>query len=240
MGDATNPNVALFQCSTKDNPFLPPDFYDSLLLQYGKGEGGMLRAMQELEGKFVCVEGAEWGPENFTDRVWCEEWPVDDQALKTVMLDSSKGIGGKTGDYSCFTKLMYSRGKLWVEFDMDNARNASGMTARAIEIQQEFKSDWFGVEAEFGGNVMVDDLTNRAEAAGILMPLVLVPTNGVQKEVRIRKLTPYLTQDMIRFKNTEQTKIGVTQMESFPHAQHDDAPDSLEGAVRILNESGAI
>jgi PBSX family phage terminase large subunit len=240
FGDKTNPNVKLFQCSTKDNPFVTPDFYQNLLLQYGKGEGGALRAQQELDGLFVCVEGAEWGPENFGSDVWFDEWPIDDRSIRVVMLDSSKGIGGKTGDYSCFAIVMYSGGKLWVEFDMDNVRNASGMAKRAIEIQKWFKPDYFGVESEFGGTVLVDDLSNRAEAEKILMPLVLVPTGGIQKEVRIRKLTPYLTQGMIRFRNTEDTKIGVAQMESFPHAEHDDGPDALEGAIRIINESGIV
>jgi PBSX family phage terminase large subunit len=238
--DTTNPNVALFRSATRDNPFLAPEFYESLLLQYGKGEGGLLRAQQELEGMFVCVAGAEWGAECFGEEVWFDEWPQDDRAIKVVMLDSSKGIGGKTGDYSCFAKVMYARGLLWVEFDMDNTRNASGMAERAIQIQQKFKADFFGVETEFGGAVLVDDLQNRAEAAKLLMPLVLVPTAGMQKDVRIRRLTPYLTQRMIRFKRTEATRLGVSFMESFPHSPHDDAEDSLEGAIRIINESGML
>ena len=73
-----------------------------------------------------------------------------------------------------------------------------------------------------------------------MIPLVLVPTHGIPKEVRIRRLTPYLARDMVRFRDTEHTKIGVAQLESFPHAQHDDFPDSLEGAVRIINESGLV
>jgi PBSX family phage terminase large subunit len=240
FGDETNPNVTLVHASTRDNPFNPPEYYENLLFQYGKGEGGMLRARQELEGEFVCVEGAEWPQEWFGPQVMVDDWPHDDNALRVVMLDSSKGIGGKSGDYSCFAMLMYSRGMLYFDFDMDNTRNASGMASRAIEIQKEFKPDWFGIESEFGGSVLADDLLNRAEAARILMPVVLVPTHGTQKEVRIRKLTPYLAQDMIRFKRSEGTKIALTQFESFPHSAHDDAPDSGEGAIRILNESGAV
>ncbi len=236
FADETNPNVALFRSSTKDNPFLAREFYDNLLLQYGKGQGGLLRARQELEGDFVVVEGAEWGAEFFTKEFWFNQWPEDREAIRVVHLDSSKGVGGKSGDYSCFCKLMYSKGLLYVEFDMDNQRNASGMAARAVEIQQEFRPQVFGVEAEFGGDVLVDDLQNRAEAAGILMPLALVPTGGHNKEVRIRRLTPFVTRGMLRFMNNEQTRIGVCQMEAFPHGEHDDAPDALEGATRIINE----
>ena len=240
FGDKSSPNVALFHCSTKDNPFLPAGFYERIATEYGRGQGGQLRALQELEGQFVCVEGAEWGAHYFGPQAWFSDWPQDDRAIKAVMLDSSKGLGGKSGDYSCFAMVMFSRGKLWVEFDMDNTRNASDMAARAIEIQKTFHPDYFGVEAEFGGNVLVDDLANRAEQANILMPLVLVPTQGVTKDVRIRRVTPYLTRDMMRFRATEQTRIGVAQMESFPHATHDDSCDALEGAIRIINESGLV
>lgn len=238
FADKTNPNVELFHCSTKDNIFLDPEFYNNLLLQYGKGEGGTLRAQQELEGEFVCVEGAEWPPNWFGPKIWFDEWPNDDTCIKSVMLDSSKGIGGKSGDYSCFAKVMYSHGDLYVEFDMDNTRNASEMAATAVEIQREFAPHYFGVESEFGGPVLVDDIANRSDVERVIMPLVLVPTTGTPKEVRIRRLTPYLARGMVRFKNTEDTKIGVTQFESFPHAMHDDAPDALEGAIRIINESG--
>lgn len=240
FADAANPNVALFRSSTKDNPFISPEFYENLLLQYGKGEGGMLRARQELEGEFVCVQGAEWPPDWFGPEVWFDDFPQDDHAVKAVHLDSSKGIGGKSGDYSSFAIVQFSHGKLWVEFNMSNTRNATEMAQTAVEIQRVFSAHYFGVESEFGGAVLVDDILNIAEKQKILMPLVLVPTQGLLKEVRIRRLTPYLSRKLVRFRNTEQTRIGVTQMESFPFSLHDDAPDSLEAGIRIINESGMV
>ena len=240
FGDKTNPNVSLFSCGTRDNPFLSPDFYNNLLMQYGKGEGGILRARQELEGEFVCVEGAEWPAEWFTGDIWFDEWPTDDQAVRAVALDSSKGIGGKSGDYSVFAKGVYSHGTLYVEFDMDNQRNATQIAGDAIGIQDDFKPHYFGIESEFGGAVLVDDLANRAEAANMMMPLVLVPTQGLSKEVRIRRLTPYLAQGIIRFKNTEQTRLAVQMFESWPHSDHDDPEDALEMLVRVINESGVL
>lgn len=240
FGDVKNPNVTLVQCSTRDNPFVDRQFYDNLLLQYGKGEGGILRAQQELEGQFVCVEGAEWGPECFSEDLWFTDWPESDDAIRVVNLDSSKGIGGKTGDDSVFAEVMFHDGLLWVEFNMNNTRNASQISADAIEIQKAFRPDFFGIEEEFGGHVLADDLAMRAEAEDLLMPIVLVPTRGLPKDVRIRCLTPYLTRKMFRFRRTEQTVRGVQCMESWPHSEHDDAPDALEGAIRIINESGLI
>ena len=240
FADASNPNVALYYCSTKDNPFIAPEIYQNLLLQYGKGEGGILRAQQELEGKFVCVEGSEWPPEWFGPDVWFDDFPEDAEALRAVMLDSSKGIGGKTGDYACFALGSYSRGCLYVEFRMSNAWNASNMVDSTIDLQKTFRPHYMGIESEFGGTVLADDLYQRADAQSLMIPVVLVPTQGIQKEVRIRRLTPYLARGMVKFRNTEQTRIGVTQLESFPHGMHDDAPDALEGVIRILNESGLV
>jgi phage terminase large subunit-like protein len=240
FADPTNPLVELFKSKTRDNPFVDEEYYQALLLQYGKGEGGILRAAQELDGDFVCVEGAEWPPTWFDEHVWFDHWPDDNEAPRAVMLDSSKGSTVKPGDYSCFALAMYSQGKIWMEFNMDNTRNTSEMVLEAIRIQKTFNPHWFGVESEFGGSVLVDDLANRADAENIIMPLVLVPTGLVQKEARIRRLTPYLARDMIRFRRTEGTRIGVTQFESFPHAEHDDSPDSGEAVIRILNESGSV
>jgi PBSX family phage terminase large subunit len=240
FADEKNPNVELFKCSTKANPFLSPDFYNNLLFQYGKGDGGQLRAMQELEGEFVCVEGAEWGPECFGEGVWFNTFPDDDRAIRVITLDSSKGIGGKTGDYACFSIVMYWKGVIYVEFRMHNQWNTSEMASIAVDLQRQFKPHLFGIEEEFGGNVLADDLLNRADREKLLMPIVLVPTGKMQKEIRIRRLTPYLTRGMIKFRTTEETRLGVTSMESFPHAVHDDSPDSLEMAIRVINESGMV
>lgn len=50
------PNTALFQARTLDNPFLPSGFYDAVRSQYTAAY-----ALQELEGRFISdVEGALW------------------------------------------------------------------------------------------------------------------------------------------------------------------------------------
>jgi phage terminase large subunit-like protein len=238
FGDETNPNVGLFHCSTKDNPFLEPAYYANLLAQYGKGPGGQLRALQELEGKFVCIEGSEWPPDWFGDDLWFDEWPSTKDSQRVVTLDSSKGKGGKSGDDSVFCMMMYHDGLLWVDFDADNIRTSSDMASRAVEIQKLFKPHAFGVESEFGGDVLADDIGQRAEVQEVLMPLMAIPTHNVSKDERIRRLTPYLQRRLIRFKNTTDSRRGVAQLEAWPHSEHDDFPDALEMAVRLMNESG--
>lgn len=53
------PNTDLVRASTKDNPFLPPEFYDNIKSRYGA-----VLAEQELEGEFLEIQGTmfrrEW------------------------------------------------------------------------------------------------------------------------------------------------------------------------------------
>lgn len=54
------PGTALFHATTKENPFLPPTFYDAVRAQYTS-----FLAQQELEGEFVGdMEGALWRRSN--------------------------------------------------------------------------------------------------------------------------------------------------------------------------------
>lgn len=54
------PGTALFHARTKENPFLPPTFYDAVRAQYTS-----FLAQQELEGEFIGdMEGALWRRSN--------------------------------------------------------------------------------------------------------------------------------------------------------------------------------
>jgi predicted phage terminase large subunit-like protein len=68
------------------------------------------------------------------------------------------------------------------------------------------------------------------------MPVPIVQLiNTVGKNIRIRRLGPYLGQKQIRFKsNSPGTKLLVDQLRDFPVSQHDDGPDSLEMALRVM------
>jgi hypothetical protein len=55
--------------------------------------------------------------------------------------------------------------------------------------------------------------------------------------VRIRRLTPLLSQHRLRFKvGSKGAKLLVEQLRDFPCGEFDDAPDALEMAVRLAYE----
>ena len=57
------------------------------------------------------------------------------------------------------------------------------------------------------------------------------------KVVRIRRLTPLLSQCRLRFKaGSKGAKLLVEQLRDFPCGEFDDAPDALEVAFRLAYE----
>ena len=70
----------------------------------------------------------------------------------------------------------------------------------------------------------------------MLLPLVELD-NQVNKQVRIRRLGTYLSQRQLRFKSRSAgTALLVQQLQDFPVGDHDDGPDALEQALRVLTD----
>ncbi len=179
---------------------------------------------------------AEWPDSFFPPEIWFNEWP-DAWSCKVVALDPSKGTESKFGDYSAFVMAMVSRGTLYVDADLA-IRNTSIITDTAVEIQHTFRPDWFGVEANQFQELLADDLMQRGEERGVTMPLYLIH-NRVNKLVRIRRLTPLLSQQKLRFKGgSPGARLLVEQLRDFPNGDHDDGPDALEMALRLATELG--
>lgn len=215
-----------------------PEFKSSKDLAVIKNTLGPVRwsAMYQQEPR--AEGGSEW-PESFFGRgIWFDEWPKR-WVQKTVAWDPAKGKNAKWGDYSAFVKLMLSEdGLLYVQADMANDRSLDIMTHQAVEIQRVFQSHAFGIEAEQFQELLKGEVQQAGARAGILMPLYGMMTKGVNKQVRIRRLTPYLSCGQMRFKaNCSSTRMLVEQLREFPNADYDDGPDALEMAVRLMNET---
>ena len=75
---------------------------------------------------------------------------------------------------------------------------------------------------------------HRQQVVGI--PIASL-TNTVNKQVRIRRLGPYLSSGRLQFKaNSPSTRLLVDQMRDFPAGAHDDGPDAAEMALRLALE----
>lgn len=223
------PNTAFYVAPTRVNPFRPEGFVELLRQTY---PGPLAR--QELEGEFVDVEGAEWPASYFPEDMWFDAWPKD-LVLKTIAVDPSKGKDARHGDYSATVLLGRCReGRLWCEAFLYR-QNAEELIATILDAQQEFRADVIAVEANQFQELLAVDLLKAAQKRGMPVPVVPI-VNNVPKIVRIRRIGPYLAQRSIRFRATEGTRMMVQQMRDFPVGEHDDGPDSLEGALRAMIE----
>jgi predicted phage terminase large subunit-like protein len=126
-------------------------------------------------------------------------------------------------------------GVLYVEADLQR-RPTSQLVADAIEVVRQFQPDGFAVEVNQYQELLCAEFERMSQALRIQMPLYGM-NNSVNKQVRIRRLGPYLAQRRLRFKTRSPgTALLVQQLRDFPQGEHDDGPDSLEMAIRLAVE----
>jgi predicted phage terminase large subunit-like protein len=178
----------------------------------------------------------EWPEEYFTrPGFWFEQWPQHLE-IKTLALDPSKGKDAKHGDYRAFVKLGRDRNQvLYCEADLRRC-TSEVIVAEAVEYVKEFKPDGFAIEINQYQELFVAPIQEAAREAKVPMPSYGI-NNQVNKDVRIRRLGPYLSQRLLRFKAISAgTALLVQQLRDFPLGDHDDGPDALEMALRLMIE----
>lgn len=178
--------------------------------------------------------GTEW-PDSYFDnkQLLFDHWP-NTINLKTIGVDPSKGAGGKHGDYSAIVKLGRDLdGVLYVEADLAR-RNSEDIIETVLATQQEFSADSIAFETNQFQELLAIQIQTKAASCGYAVPMVKI-INTVNKNIRIRRLGPYLAQGKIRFKaNSSGTKLLLDQLKDFPVANYDDGPDALEMALRTM------
>lgn len=219
----------LFRASTADNPFLPLGFYDSVKAQYSGS-----RAKQELGGEFVEMEGAAWSSDSFGEWIWCPQaqWPGHFSG-GVLSLDPSTGKDLKRGDYCAITHVGWrDDGLLYVDADLDRV-TIEGIVPKLLAMHERYNPNIIRIEA----NGFQHALKTLFDAEclrryGRPLPVQLV-TNKQNKEERITRLSPYITNRQFRFRERViGCELLVDQLREFPKGEHDDGPDALEMAVR--------
>lgn len=208
--------------------------------RFGDDELARTRAASEYEWAALYQQepapqgSAEWPAEHFGPHAWFDDWPAH-PAVKTVALDPSKGRGARHGDYAAFVLLARDRdGTLYCEAHLSQTHTAEGLAERAVEIQRSFGPDGFGIEVNQFQQLLVTLFLQAARKHDCHLPVYEVD-NRVSKEVRIRRLGTYLAQHKLKFRaNHPSTRELVRQLRHFPNAEHDDGPDALEMALRVM------
>jgi predicted phage terminase large subunit-like protein len=225
-------------CSAMDAGavLLWPEEEDLYTLMCMRIEGGRTAFEREKQNVPINPELCEW-PEVYFDKLeWFETWP-ERLRVKTMALDPSKGVDGRRGDYSAFVMAgVDEQGNIYLEADLVR-RPTPQIVADGVELYRRFQPDAFGVEANQFQDLLGEALTVEFRRQGLLAVTPWSLVNQVNKQVRIRRLGPYLAQHRLRFKaNSPATRLLVEQLREFPIADHDDGPDAAEMAIRLAAE----
>lgn len=231
--NSDNPSLECFKASLRENIFIGEEIYQGLLESWAASP---LRIRRELEGECIYLEGAEWDADYFNDNCWFDEWPVNaSEGIRVMALDSSLGKDRKPGDYAAFVKCLWVNGYLYLDADMRQGQDSSLICQNGVEQYRQWCPHYFVVEQEMGQHLLISEMHKIADEMKMLMAITPMDTEKLAKEIRIRRLTPYVSRRWLRFKrNSPGAKLLREQMMSFPQGQHDDGPDSLEYCVRML------
>jgi predicted phage terminase large subunit-like protein len=210
-----------------------PEVEDLYQLMCMRVEGGRTAFEREKQNSPVNPDLCEWPESYFDETIWFERWPAN-LAVKTMALDPSKGSDARYGDFSALVMLgMDRQGILYVEADLAR-RPTPQMVADGAEWFRRFQPDVFGVESNQFQDLLAGEFAAEFQRQGILAARPAPIENHVAKQVRIRRLGPYLSSRRLRFKHgSPGTRLLVEQLQQFPIGDHDDGPDALEMAIRL-------
>jgi predicted phage terminase large subunit-like protein len=213
-----------------------PEVEDLYTLMSMRAESGRSAFEREKQNSPIRPELCEWPESYFDETIWFDAWP-EHLAVRTLALDPSKGSDARRGDFSAFVRLgVDRRGILYVEADLAR-RPSPQIVADGVEHFRQFRPDAFGVEANQFQELLGGAFEAEFLKQGLLGVRPWLVDNQVNKQVRIRRLGPYLASRRMRFKdNSPSTRLLVDQLRVFPAGDHDDGPDALEMAIRLAVE----
>lgn len=227
-GSPVSPNTQLFSARTRDNPFAPAGFHDQVALQYTG-----LRAAQELDGRFVAVEGAEWPAEYFPPSIWFGEYPAQ-RDMSALALDPALGKGEKQkACYAFFVYAAYCGGKVYVEAWPSQQWDSAQLVEVGLRLYDEKRPNGFGVETSGNQGHLC---AYFREKSGNRPGFPLIPLdNRMEKIARIRaRVGPFLARGELLFRDTPGTRLLMQQLRDFPMGEYVDGPDALEMALHVL------
>ncbi len=198
-------------------------------------ESGNTAFQREKQGCPVNPELCEWPESYFDGDIYFDDWPQNIQ-LKTMALDPSKGNDAGRGDYSAFVMLALDpRGLLYLQADMAR-RPTPQIVIDGVRLYRRFGPHAFGIESNQFQHLLAPDFEAEFRRQGVADVAPWTLDNHVNKQVRIRRLGPYLSANRIRFKSDcPSTSLLIDQLRDFPIGDHDDGPDAAEMALRLAD-----
>ncbi|GAB4133092.1 MAG: hypothetical protein Kow0040_14900 [Thermogutta sp.] len=223
--------VRIVRSRTAENPFLPADFVTRVSSQTTE-----LIARQELEAEFVDLAGVDWPAEYWGDWVMVDRLPPRDRWLVSALaVDPSLGKQDKQGDYSALVLVAVCDGLLWIDADLQR-RPPWKLVRDVMTACDRHRPDLVGFEANQFQELLVHEFERVSGGRfGVKQPVFQIK-NTTNKLLRIRRLGPYIVRRELRILDNPGGRLLLQQLMEFPHGSHDDGPDALEMACRLILE----
>jgi predicted phage terminase large subunit-like protein len=224
--------VETVRCQTRENPFLPADFVERV-----RAQTSATLLQQELEAEFIDIEGADWPSEYWGEWVLVPQLPPRQRwAVSAVAVDPSLGKQDKAGDYSAVVLVAVCDDLLWIAADLQR-RSVSKLVRDVLVACDRWRPDLLGFEANQFQELVVHEFERVTDEEFRVKYPVFQIRNKTSKLVRIRRLGPYIARRELRVLNDAGGRLLVQQLQEFPQGQHDDGPDALEMAIRLILET---
>jgi len=186
-------------------------------------------------------ERAAW-PEEYWNDLFVEDdqWPESFE-WAVVAVDPSKGkLKTRKGDFTGAVFLGLSGGKLWVDAHIERIPLAR-IVPEVLTFSLSNGCDDIGFESDQFQELLTFEWARVRQDVGLPpKPAHLMATGGVNKETRIERLGPYFDQRIFRFKRNKGTERLLAQLREFPLADHDDGPDAMEQATRLIERVATL
>lgn len=233
------PAVATVDRHTDDprSPGQPlwPTKYDLAALDQIKVSLGA-REFEALYQQNPTAPGAtEWSADLFGDEIWWDKpWPKrSEMKTVTIAIDPSKGTESKNGDYCAIVAVGRLHDNTVVVNPFISRMSAEAIVDTVLEMSLKMQPDMVVCESNSFQHLLVSGMNKKADNLGLRL-LAQGVHNTIKKEVRIRRLGPFLEQKRFRIMKNSYGQLLMDQLRLFPSARYDDGPDALELALRTL------
>lgn len=176
---------------------------------------------------------SEW-PESYWSNIWADRWP-DRFELAAIAIDPSKGKDAKKSDYSAIVFVGICGGLLYVDADLER-RPPSQIVADCIQFYRRNPADGVLLESNQFQELLRTEFDNQCREKRVPPLPITCVENYVKKEIRIGRLDPYLSRGCVRLRQSAGCKLLLSQLREWPLVNHDDGPDALEMAIRLLDQ----
>lgn len=204
---------------------------DLMKMRVESGEKVFLR---EKQNSPVSAEYNEF-PDDYFEDAWADALPQTIVA-SALALDPSKGRDASTGDYSAFVFVALDEsGTIFVDAKLGRFPTCE-LVDEAFELWSRLRPDAFAIETNQFQELLRDELERAFQERGVPNAAIFPLENRVNKNVRIRRLGAPLSKRKLRFlRDNPSNNLLIEQLRAFPSGAHDDGPDALEMALRVLN-----